>query len=632
MATSIAGAVLHVDLSAGRTWIERPPERFYRTYGGGSGMGMTYILRETPARIDAFDPANVLTIFPGVAAGVPISGQSRVTVNAKSPLTGAIGDAQAGGFFAKELKAAGFDGLVVRGKAPQPAYLWLHDGAAEIRDACHLWGKSTGDAEDTLMDELGDKIQVLQIGPSGEKRVRFACLLNMCNRAAGRTGMGAVMGSKNLRAVVAHGTGKVIPADRKALSQLHKKGPKYMESNLDIKGLSVNGTSDCVASQNAFGTLPTRNWTAGQFEGHEALTGEVMTRTILADVDTCYGCIIRCKRIVETNYQGRQVLRRYGGPEYETLAALGSMCGVADLGAVSLANQLCNSYGVDTISCGAAVAFAMECSENGLISSEEVGGMDLRFGSADGMVRVVEMICTREGLGDILAEGTARAAGRIGDKAHEFLVTGKGQEAPFQMPEAKPSLWLIYSVNPFGADHQSSEHDPCYVVGGHPMHLERLARLGLTTPQELRSMEAGKIQFMQRTQLFYSGLDSFSLCQFVWGPAFTLYGPQETVDMLNAATGWDLTVEEFLTIGERRLNMMKMFNAREGFDRSRDKLSKRFATPLGGTGPTAGVFLDEEKLEHWKDAYYAMSGWDVETGLPTQSKLESLGLGWIGLC
>lgn len=632
MATSYNGKILHVDLGKLETWIEEPPGSFYRMYGGGSGMGTYYVLRDTPPGIDAFAPENVLALFPGIATGLAISGQSRITANAKSPLTGGIGDAQAGGFFPAEFKMAGFDGIVITGKAPHPVYLWLHDGQAEIHDASQLWGKLAHEAEDLIREELGDKkVEVLQIGPAGEKLSRIACLMNMCNRANGRTGMGAVMGSKNLRAVAVRGKKRMEAALPAELSALRRQGIGNMKTNPAAQGLQRDGTNGGLASQHFTGTLPTRNWSESQFEDYEKITGETMTNTILTENDTCFGCIIRCKRVVKTEFDGVPVEERYGGPEYETAATLGSYCGVSDLDAVALANQLCNAYGLDTIGCGATISFAMDCFENGLITTEDTGGIELRFGNAAAMVRMVELIGKREGFGDVLAEGSERAAQRIGKNAADYLTTVKAAESPAHMPQAKKTLGLIYAVNPYGADHESHEHDPNYETGAAERDLENLAKLGLTTPQEPGSMNAEKIRYAFITQKFYSALDAYSLCNFVWGPSWQLYGPDEVLALLRAATGWDLTMDELLLVGERRLNMMRAFNAREGFTRSDDVYPQKYVTPLRGTGPTAGVYMDPEDLEEHKDIYFRMAGWDVESGNPGPEKLAQLQLEWVKL-
>jgi aldehyde:ferredoxin oxidoreductase len=623
------GKILHVDLTSRTLTVEEPPEAFYRKYMGGSAFGAYYILHGMPAGVDPLGPDNVLTFMVSPTTGAPIAGQSRLMVNAKSPMSGAIGDSQAGGFVAAELKFAGFDGIVVKGRASAPVYLSLIDGQAELHDATHVWGKVTGEAEATLKAEVGDdKAEVLQIGPAGEKGVRFASIMNMSNRANGRTGMGAVMASKNLKAIVIRGHQKVNLADPAALGALAKGGAKMMPDNADVDGLGKYGTAGVVMPQNAWGTLPTRNYTEGQFESAEAISGETMYDTILKERDTCYACVVRCKRVVEIAGDPYQVDPLYGGPEYETLGTFGSYCGIGDLAVISKANQICNMYGVDTISCGATIAFAMECFEKEIIGPEQTGGLELRFGNAPAMLDVLQQIVTKSGpLGPLLAEGSARAARQWGPAAEECLVTVKNQEAPAHMPQFKKSLALIYAVNPFGADHQSSEHDPMYEPGASDLYLTRLAALDLQDLPEAGSLGAEKVRFATYTQRFYSMMDTLGLCQFVYGPAWCLYGPAETVEMVKAVTGWDVSLYELMKVGERRLNLLRLFNAREGFDRKDDRLPKKFFKPLVGTGPTAGVAVNPQELEAALDLYYQLNGWTAN-GVPTPAKLADLGIAW----
>jgi aldehyde:ferredoxin oxidoreductase len=621
--------ILHVDLTAGSLKEETPDDSFYRKYLGGSAMGLYYILKEMKPGADAFAPENVLTLMVSVLTGAPISGQSRMCANARSPLVDGIGDSQCGGFFPAEMRFAGFDGIVVRGRSPKPVYLWLHDGKAELRPAEHLWGKTTSRVDDLLKAELGDdKIEIAQCGPAGEKLARLAAIINMGNRANGRTGLGAVMGSKNLKAVVVRGSSKRLPwKDARRINELAKWGAGEVERNPDMLGLQKMGTASVVAFQNTIGSFPTFNYSAGQFERFEAISGERMTDTILKQNDTCYACTVRCKRVVETEFAGRPVERRFGGPEYETISVFGSYCGVADLSAISLVNKLCDEYGLDTIGTGATVAWAMDCYTQGLIREDEIG-FPAPFGDAPAMVRLTEMLCRREGFGDILAEGSRRAADRLG-KGHDLLITVKGAEAPAHMPQAKRSLGLIYAVNPFGADHQSSEHDPMIEDGAGELYMKRLAMMGFDHTLPQYSLGPEKVRFALKGQQFYSFLDTAALCQFVWGPAWTLYGPQECVDFVRAATGWDdFSLEELLEVGERRLNMLRQFNAREGIDLKADRLPKKFFKALTGTGPTAGVALSDAEIEQAKQEYYHQSGWDPKTGNPTQKTLTRLGLEW----
>ncbi len=627
------GKILHVDLTRGTLEVEQPPDAFYRKYMGGSAMGMAYILRDTPPGLDdpqfygALLPENLLTIMTSVTTGAAISGQSRINVNAKSPMSGAIGDSQAGGFFPAELKFAGYDGIVIRGRSPKPVYLTILHGKAELHDASHLMGKITGEVDALLKQEVGDpKAEVMQIGPAAENGVRFSSIVNMANRHNGRTGMGLVMASKNLKAIVVRGKQTVKPANPALFAKLSKAGPKMIPENPDVDGLGKFGTASVVMPQNAWGTLPTRNYTEGQFENAEAISGEKMAETILIERDTCYACAVKCKRVVEVTEGPYPAEPLYGGPEYETVGTFGSYCGIGDLAAVSRANMICNMYGIDTISCGATIAFAMECFEKGIINREQTGGLELRFGDPDAMLAVLEQIGNNTGpLGSILSQGSAYAARLWGPAAEECLITVKNEEAPAHMPQAKRSLALIYAVNPFGADHQSSEHDPMYEEGAGPLYLERLALMGLKDPPPYASLGEEKVRFASLTQIFYSMLDTLELCQFVWGPAWTLYGPQETVELVQAVTGWDVTLDELMKLGERRINMMRLFNAREGFTRKDDQLPKKFFKPLAGGGPTGGVALTHREVDAALDCYYSLMGWTRE-GVPTPAKLQELGI------
>ena len=625
------GRILHVDLTEGRLRIEEPDQTFYRKYMGGSSLGLYYLLKNMSAGVDPLGPDNVLTLMLSVLTGAPFSGQSRVTANAKSPLTGAIGDSQAGGFFPAEMKFAGFDGVVVYGRAEHPVYLWLHNGKAELRDAYHLWGLGSWDTETRIREELGDdKVEVACIGPAGENQVRFAAIMNMRNRACGRTGMGAVMGSKNLKAVAVRGQLRPDIFDQKAVKRIAGEGAQAMKTNQDMAHLGTYGTAGAVLPQQFGGGLPTRNFQSGHFPAAEKISGERMSETILVGRDSCYACVVRCKREVEVDDgRGFRVDPKLGGPEYETIATLGSYCEVDDMAAIARANALCNDYGLDTISCGATIAWAMECFEAGLLTSEYADGLDLRFGNAEAMLEAVEKLARREGrLGDLLAEGSAQAARQLGPEAEARVVAVKGSEIPAHMPQVKRSMGLIYAVNPFGADHQSSEHDPMYEPGTGQLYLDRLAELGLENPVPSDDLGVEKVRFTLLTQYFFSVLDTLCLCQFVWGPSFQLYGPTSMVEVVQAVTGWDVGLDELMTVGARRVNLLKAFNALEGFARADDILPPRLFEPLKG-GASDGFRFTHEELENALDNYYQMAGWGLETGNPTRTRLEELDLGWV---
>jgi aldehyde:ferredoxin oxidoreductase len=624
---ALTATVHHVDLTRGAVTVTTLPEDVYRRYPGGSALAAYLLMQNLKPGADPLGPDNVLVLAVSPLTGLAISGQSRMTACARSPLTGAIGDSQCGGFFPAEMRAAGTDAIVFTGQSPEPVYLWLHDGQAELRPAKHLWGKVTAEVDHLLKQELGDpKVEIAQIGPAGENRVRFAAIMNMANRANGRTGMGAVMGAKRLKAVVVRGSKPPKPAAPEKFRELTKRLKALQEANPGITWFGEYGTAGVLGLQNKMGGLPTANYSEGSFEGASAIDGTTLVKTILKERDTCYACVVKCKRVVEVHEPGLDVDPVYGGPEYETLSLLGSMCGVGDLKLLAKASADANKYGMDTISLGGTIAWAIEAKAKGLLDD---AGLGLAYGDGASVVRAVEAIALRRGVGDLLAEGSLRAAQKLGAAAVDLTVTVKGQELPAHMPQHKRSLGLIYAVNAFGADHQSSEHDSMLKAKPDSLQRKRLGALGEFPALDLRDLSDDKVAFAYRTQCFYSALDSLGLCQFVWGPSWQLYGPTETVELVQAGTGWDATLDELLTIGERRINLMRAFNAREGIGKNADTLPKKMFEPLGGKGPTAGVALTHEEFERARDAYYRLAGCDPATGYPTRAKLDALGLDWI---
>ncbi|MDY0236453.1 MAG: aldehyde ferredoxin oxidoreductase family protein [Gudongella sp.] len=620
--------ILKIDLTKKEITIEELSGDIYRLYPGGSALGMYLAMQDIKPGIDPLSPENTLVFSVSALTGLPISGISRVNVTGKSPLTGTIGDTQAGGFFPVHLKASGYDAVVINGKSENPVYLYINGDKIELKDAKNIWGKVTGESEEIIRKELGrDDVEISQIGPGGENLVKYACIINMCNRANGRNGMGAVMGSKNLKAVVVT-KGKAKKAfDTPRFSALSKSVAERLKENESVAGLGKYGTDGDLEAFSEEGFLPTKNWTTGYFpEGANNITGETMYETILKERDTCFACAVRCKRVVEIE---GMVDPLYGGPEYETAATFGSYCGVTSLAYVALANQLCNMYGVDTISCGATIAFAMECYEKGIIDKTVTEGIELNFGNAEALPILIEKIAKREGFGDLLAEGSYRAAEKLGAEAIPLSITVKKQEFPAHMPQYKPAVGLIYAVNPFGADHQSSEHDPFLTMPEDSRERIRLAKLGITKGYEDNfTMDNDKVRFAIETQKYFSLLDTLCLCQFVWGPSWELYGPDELVELCKSGIGWDTSLYELMQIGERRINMMRYFNAREGFTKEDDKLPERIFEPLIG-GPTDGVVLDRDAHDKAKEFYYQIAGWDKESGNPTDYTMKKLSLDWL---
>jgi aldehyde:ferredoxin oxidoreductase len=619
------GRVLRVDLSSGKIEIETPDPVIYRRYLGGSTFALYYLLKELKPGVDPLSPENMIIFTGGVLAGTPLAGTSRLSVLGKSPLTDGLGETEAGGWFTPELKNAGFDAIIIKGKAPKPVYLWINDGKAEIRDASHLWGKVTGEVSDILKQELGDRrVRIAQIGPSGEKLVRYANIVNELHHFNGRTGMGAVMGSKNLRAIAVRGTDEVPMYDKEKAEEIVRwfREDYYKPQPGDMHDL---GTSRIVKDLSDGGILPTRNFREGSFEGAEEISGKRMKDTILIRRGTCYGCPIACKRVVKVDEGPFKVDPKYGGPEYETIAATGSLCGVSDLAAVAKANEICNKYAVDTISCGVSIAFAMECYENGILTKEDTGGLELRFGNAEAMVKMAEMICRREGLGDILAEGVKRAAQRIGKGAERFAMHVKGQEVPMHEPRGKKSLALAYATSPTGADHIEGPHDIAFENLG-PEVGDPLEPLGLIEPMPSLEFSPRKVKAYYYGQILWNLYNCIDICVFVGVPL----GPfpiNKLVEYTQAVTGWDTSLWELMKVGERAATMARIFNYREGFTKKDDTLPERLFQGLEG-GTLKGEGIDKEKFKELLDMFYQMYGWDPETGFPTKGKLAELDLLW----
>ncbi|SDK13992.1 aldehyde ferredoxin oxidoreductase family protein [Natronincola ferrireducens] len=621
--------ILDVDLTSKEISMREIPGETYRLYPGGSALGLYLILQEMEAGIDPLSPENMLVFSVSALTGLPVSGQSRVNVTTKSPLTGGIGATEAGGFFPAHLKGNGYDAVILRGKSEKPVYLYVDEDNVEIRDAQKMWGKVTGEAERLIKEDLGEeRVEIAQIGPGGENLVKYACIMNMSNRANGRNGTGAVMGSKNLKALVVKKARPRKPHNPEGFKTLTGNLKERFAENPGIVGLGEHGTDGELLGTNMDGFLATKNFSTGYFEKENAkkITGTTMTKTILKERDTCYACAIRCKRVVEV--EGK-VDPLYGGPEYETCATFGSYCGVSSLEDVALANQLCNMYGLDTISCGATIAFAMECYEKGLLTKEDTDGLDLKFGNHEVFPTLIEKIAKREGFGDLLAEGSARAARKIGEAAIPLSISVKNQELPAHMPQYKPAVGLLYAVNSFGADHQSCEHDPFLVMPADSKERKWLGHMAaLKEYDNPHVLDDEKVQYAVDGQRFYSLMDTLCLCQFAWGPAWQLYGPADLIDLCKYGIGWETSLYELLRIGERRINMMRYFNAREGFTKKDDYLPDRIFEAMPD-GPAKGHVMDKEEFERAKELYYKFVGWDEETGNPTEINLRRLGLGWL---
>ncbi|MCX5822712.1 MAG: aldehyde ferredoxin oxidoreductase family protein [Deltaproteobacteria bacterium] len=621
------GKILRVDLTSGTVTVEEPGEIVYRTYLGGGGLASYYLLRELKPGIDPLSADNILVFASSVISGVPIAGMVRYTVAAKSPLTGAYGEAEAGGFWGPELKFSGFDAVIINGKAERPCYLWINDGKVEIRSAEKIWGLETGPAQEMIREELKEKrARVALIGPAGENLVRYACVVNELKHINGRTGMGAVMGSKNLKAVAVRGTNKMEIHDPEKFRELSRNLTELIGQHGPSKVLRKLGTSQFVMSLNTQGILPTRNFRTGFFEGAEKISGERMTETILKREEGCYACSVRCKRVVEVPSGPYATSGNYGGPEYETLSSLGSLLCIDDLAAIAKGHELCNRYTLDTISTGVAIGFAMECFEKGILTQADTEGIEFTFGNPDAMVKGIEWIAFRkQGLGNLLADGVKAAAAKLGRGSEKFALHIKGQELPMHDPRGKTGQGLSFAVSPTGADHVRAPHDTPFQAPG-PL-LGRIAPLGILEPVDAREMGARKARNFTYLHFVWSLYESLGVCNFVAGPVLALTLPK-LVEVVQAVMGWETSLWELLKVGERTVNMARVFNLREGFGRKDDTLPDRLFEPLE-SGALQGKGIDRREFEELLTLYYEAMGWDPKDGVPTRGRLAELNLFWL---
>jgi aldehyde:ferredoxin oxidoreductase len=627
MSFAVTGKILRVNLSNHTHHVEKPDESLYRTYVGGSALACHYLLAERGRIEDPLGPENLLVFAASPLVGTGVPGANRYTVAGISPLTGMYGEGEAGGWWGPELKRAGFDAVVVEGRAERPVYLWLHGGSVEIRDAAALWGQDTGRTQALIAEDVRDpKVRVAAIGPAGENRVRYACVVNALKHTNGRGGMGAVMGSKNLKAVAVRGTGAPQVKDKEALKRLIAWYAEHFMDHPIERVLHDGGTIGWdVTELDEAGILPTRNFRSGSFERAADICGETFHQRYFVEAGGCHGCVVRCKRTARSEGPWK-VDPAYGGPEYETAGAFGSLCGVDDLEAICKAHELCNRYTLDTISTGATIAWAMECFENGLLTAKDTDGLELRFGNAVAMMACIEKIARREGVGDLLAEGSLRAARRVGGGAERFAMQVKGQEMAMHEPRGKGSLALAYALSSTGANHTEGPHDYLFQPGA--LGVGDLAEIGLLTAVPALDLNPDKVRQFTAMQYTWNLFNTLGMCIFTCGPG-KLMKMHQVAEALAAATGWDSRLFEIMKLGERTVTLKRCVSVRQGATRADDRLPDRFFEPLEG-GRLKGRALDRAEFEHALDLYYDMHGWD-RNGIPTPGKLVELGLGWVRL-
>jgi len=621
MQGAFTGRLLRVDLAQGTANVEEIPELVRRMYLGGSAMASYFLMRELKPGIDPLGPDNILVFTTGLLNGAPLSGTTRFTAATKSPLTGGYGEGEAGGWWGPELKMAGFDAIILTGQSAKPVYLWISDGKAELRDAGHLWGKISGEVQDALTAETDKRARVLQCGPAGERGILLANIVNELKHFNGRGGLGAVMGGKKLRAIAVRGTQRMEPKNADALKQATQWFREHYDRNADM--VHVYGTSRNVMAMSADSILPTRNFREGQFEKAKEISGQYMAETILTERGTCYACQIACKRDVDVPEM--DVTCKYGGPEYETIAASGSFCGIGDLKVIAKFHQVCGEHVLDTISAGVTIAFAMECFENGILTTADTDGIDLRFGNADALLAVTAKMVRREGVGDLLADGVKRAAERIGKGAEQFAMHVKGMEVPMHEPRGKHGVALAYATAPVGADHMRAPHDPVY-EGFHPSGAHALEPLGLCEPLPRLELSPRKVRAFFYANNWWSLCSSLGLCHLGVAP-INVQSLTHLLNVSRAMTGWDTSLWELLKVAERGKCLARAFNCREGFTPRDDRLPKRLHEAFVG-GPLKDVRIDPDKFARALRLYHQMEGWDPETGWPTFAKLAELGIEW----
>jgi aldehyde:ferredoxin oxidoreductase len=596
-----------VDLSSGKTHVEPLNEDYAKKYIGGIGLGIRMWLDHSKAGVDPFSPENPLILVTGPIAGTmwPTGGNGHAFVS-KSPQSFGVGEAKAHGSFGTELKRAGYDAIIFKGKAEKPSYLWVDDDAVQLLDASRLMGKSPGETEDAIRDELGDYyIRVASIGVAGEKLSRLACIMNDKTRACGRTGLGAVMGSKNLKAIAVRGTHDITVAKPEEFMEYVKEFHERMKGPATQKYRTL-GTPENVLVHNSLSCMPTRNYNNSNFEGAEKVSGEVLNDKYVAKIIGCSSCAMRCEHmcvVAEGPYKNTMTRM-----EYETLWALGPYCGIDRLDAIIKGMELSNYYGVDAISAGVTVGFAMDCFERGLLKQEQLDGIDAKFGNAEAMVQLVEKIGKREGVGELLADGVKVASEKIGNGAEKLAQHIKGVEVTGYDLRALKTAALGFAVSFRGADHNRHGAYAFDVKG----KVNRLIA------------ERGRGKLVSDMEDTYNLIDSFVVCKFSRG---TYY--KELPDMAKLytlVTGVDMKPEELKRCGERIQNAARLFNIREGLSRKDDTLPwKVMNERVPDDGPSKGAIVTQPELDLLLDDYYEARGW-TRQGVPTLDKLRELGM------
>ncbi|MFX1283319.1 MAG: aldehyde ferredoxin oxidoreductase family protein [Promethearchaeota archaeon] len=592
------GNYLDVNLSTGKIIESSLNRTLAEQFIGGKGLGAKILYDTLKPRVNPLNPDNILLFMTGPLSGTSVQTSGRWCIVTKSPHTGIYLDSQIGGKFGHRLKRAGFDFIIFRGKADSPSYLAVSSEQVEIRPANELWGKGTYEVE-RILRKRHDGSEVCTIGPAGENLVTFASIMTDRTHMAGRGGVGAVMGSKNLKAVVAGGSQKIEALNPDRFKELTRAFRKKVRENPGVKRRHEIGTVMWVKMANDAGFLPTRNFQSGVFENAEAISGERMRDEFVIGHTACYGCLIACgktTRFDEGKYAGLEV----DGPEYETSALLGASCGIGDLGAIAKSNQICDNLGIDTITAGGTIAFAMECSEKGILDQKDVE--NLEFGNADAQHKMLHLIAERKGIGELFAKGSLVAAKKIGQNSADFAIQVKNLELAGVEPRGSFGMALAYATSDRGGCHQR-----CWTPGAELS--------GILTRFSMK----GVPKFVKESQDERAACFSLVLCDFL------PFDIDEMVEMLNIATGFSYTPESYLMTGERIWNIIRLFNTREGMTTFNDVLPARFYQDEAPEGEPRGKRINLEDFERAKAEYYGLRGWDRE-GIPTKEKLATLDL------
>lgn len=626
--------ILRIDLTKKTIKIEEPGPRLYRIYMGGRNLALHYLLTELNPGVDPLSPENKLIFMTSVVTGTPIAGQARHTAASLSPLTGGLADSQCGGWWGAELKFTGHDGIILEGRSPDPVYILIEDEKVQILPAVDLWGKVTGEVEDILNERHTKKARVLQIGPAGEKLVKYANITADLRNFHGRGGLGAVMGSKNVRAIVTRGTHrKLRMANPEGLSKI---ATWFVRSTINHPAITLHhelGTSKGIVPVSVSGILPTYNFQDGSFDRAEQIGGEMMKKTLNGKTESCYACVVSCKRSVEGEDENFKVTRKYGGPEYETIGLFGSNLGVDNITAVAACNELCNALGLDTISTAATLSWAVECFERGLLTMEDTGGINLKWNDPITNYKLIQAIADRNGFGDLLAEGSRRAARKIGKESEKYAMQVKGQELPNHEPRGKWGVALGYTVSPTGADHLQAAHDPWfnklgeYTTDANWVDLEDLSPVGIIDPVPTEDISGAKVRLFVYLQYIWAMHDVLDWCIFTAVPEFRAISLNQLAEIVQCVTGWRTSLFEILKAGERSVTMARAFNYIHGLTAADDKLPERFFEPMR-SGTLKGHAVNRGEFQKGIELYYGMMGWDA-VGRPTRAKLEELGVGWI---